>query len=49
MTTPFPSAVLGLPEPIVVVLTCLDEVLLKEKSIALFRLLNPVEEGAVTA
>ena len=49
MTTPFPSTVLGLPEPIVVVLTCLDEVLLKEKDIALFRLLNAVEEGAVTA
>ena len=47
MTTPVPSAVLGLPE--VVVLTCLSEVLLKEKSIAVFRLLNPVEEGAVTA
>ena len=46
MTTPFPSAVLGLPE--VVVLTCLNEVLLKEKSIALFRLLKAVEEGAVT-
>ena len=49
MTTPFPSAVWGPPEPIVVVLTCLDAVLLKEKSIALFRLLNPVEEGTVTA
>ena len=46
MTTPFPSAVLGLPE--VVVLTCLNEVLLKEKSIALFRLLKAVEEGTVT-
>ena len=41
ITTPLPAAVL--------VLICLDEVLLKEKSTALFRLLNASEDGTASA
>ena len=37
MTTPFPSAALGLPDPVLLVLICREEVPLNEASIEEFK------------